>query len=201
MRSIFFLMLLWLLISCGTSTQKSNTVVIGKDTTTVVVETPPKEVIIEPIIPADAVIANYRKNTRAFYGYVKDVHMPGALTTIAFEDNAAPELLLGNSLGAEISYLRFPQFESDLLLVNTVIKDPNFNKYYLFVLRDNKWKQVVNGWAIHKDNRPDTLQPITIDEDDPDMMFRYYSVFDLDKNSELGYTWRLLNERIPIEYR
>ena len=130
MRSIFVLMLSWLFMCCGTSTQKSNTVVIGKDTTSVVVE-PPEEVIIAPTIPPDAVTANYRKNTKAFYGYVKNVHLPGTLTTIAFEDNAAPELQLKNSLGAEISYLRFPQFESDLLLVNTVIKDPNFNKYYL----------------------------------------------------------------------
>ena len=160
MRSIFVLMLMWLLIGCGTSTQRSNTVVIGKDTTSVVVE-PTKEVIIEPTVPADAVTANYRKNSKAFYGYVNDVYMPGALTTIAFEDGVAPQLLLENSLGAEISFLRFPQFESDLLLINTVIKDPNFIKYYLYVLRDNKWKQVVNGWAIHKDNRPDTLQPIT----------------------------------------
>ena len=198
MRSIFVLMLSWLFMCCGTSTQKSNTVVIGKDTASVIVD-PPHEAIIAPTIPPDAVTANYRKNAKAFYGYVKDVYMPGALTTIAFEDNAAPELLLENSLGAEISYLRFPQFESDLLLVNTVIKDPNFNKYYLYVLRDNQWKQVVNGWAIHKDNRPDTLQPITIDEDDPGKMFRYYSVFDLDKDSELGYTWRLLNESISIE--
>jgi hypothetical protein len=201
MRSFFAPMLMFLLVSCGTPPQKSNTVVIGKDTTTVIEETPPKEVIIEPVIPADAVTANYRKNTKEFYGFIKDVNVPRAVTTISFEDNAAPDLRINDSYGATISFLRFPEFDSDLLLVNSIIKDPNFNKYYLYVLSGDRWLQVVNGWAIHKDNKPDTLQPIAVDETNPSKMFRYYSVFDLDKNSELGYTWRLLNESIPIENR
>ena len=57
---------------------------------------------------------------------------------------------------------------------------------------------VVNSFAIHKDNMSDTLVPIRVDPENPNYMLRYYSVFDLDETSDLGYTWRLLSERIPI---
>lgn len=200
MKFIFAPMLLFLLSSCGTPTRKSNSVVINSDTSTVI-QDPPIDTIIEPVIPEDAVTANYRTGTPAFYGYVNNVNTVKANTTISFENDYAPSLEIEESYGAELASLRFPEFDSDLLLVTSVIKDPNFNKYYLYVLKNKKWLQVVNGWAIHKDNKPDTLQPISVDPKNPDRMHRYYSVFDLDKESELGYTWRLLSERIPIENR
>ena len=199
MKSYIALMLVSLFFSCGTPPQKSNTVVIGKTDTTVVEPDSPKVVVIELTIPDGAATANYRTGVKSFYGYVKNVNVVKAITIIAFEDNSAPSFAIKDSYGAKLSHLRFSEFDRDLLLVTSEIKDPNFNKYYLFILQDNQWKEVVNGWAIHKNNQPDTLKPIQVDSKNPNRMHRYYSVFDLDKESELGYTWRLLEERIPIE--
>lgn len=184
-------------VSCGTPTQKQHTVVIGpKDTITVKEEPPPKDVVIEPRLPDGAISANFISRSTDFYGYVKKINTVKGTTIIAFEDNAAPEIILSETFGAQLSYLRFQEFDCDLLLVNAAILDPNFNKYYLYILKDGHWKLVVNGWAIHKDNKPDTLRPIMVNPENPDKMTRFYSVFDLDKNSELGYTWRLLEEHI-----
>ncbi|MCW5518892.1 hypothetical protein J1N09_03515 [Aureitalea sp. L0-47] len=185
------------LINCGTPAPKSeNEDIIKKDTVTQ--KLPPVEEITLPKIPENAVAANYRSGSPPFYGYVEDVNFVKATTTINFQDNLAPVLVIEESYGAQIDYLRFPEFRSDLLLVTSVIKDPNFNKYYLYEFRGDSWKEIVNGWAIHKDNQPDTLQPISVSVRKPNHMHRYYSVFDLDKESELGYTWRLLEETIPI---
>ncbi|MBT8261608.1 MAG: hypothetical protein KJO05_02220 [Bacteroidia bacterium] len=200
MKFILVPILVFLLLNCGTPPQKSTTVIINSDTTTVVPNTN-KEIIIEPAIPEDAVTANYMAGIPAFYGYVNNVNTVDASTLIKFENDYAPSLEIEESYGAEIMSLRFPEFDSDLLLVTSVIKDPNFNKYYLYLLKNNEWVQVVNGWAIHKENKPDTLQPISVDPTNPSRMHRYYSVFDLDKESELGYTWRLLSERISIQNR
>ena len=190
-----------LLISCGTPQPKDPIVVIGpKDTTTVV--SPPVVVVDDtPIIPKGAVHANYISGEEEFYAYVKRVNSAKKTTVIGFQENTAPEIILPESFGAELSFLRFQEFDRDLLLINTVILDPNFNKYYLYVLRDGQWKQVVNGWAIHKENKPDTLSPIVVDPSNQNKMQRFYSVFDLDKDSELGYTWRLLSEAIEIKNR
>ena len=197
MKFPFAFLGLLILFSCGTPTPKTdNEAVIKKDT--VVQDTPPVEADPLPKVPENAVTANYISGSPAFYGYVADVNFVQATTTIGFEDNLAPSLIIADSYGASIDYLRYPEFESDLLLVTAVIKDPNFNKYYLYQLKDYYWKEVVNGWAIHKENRPDTLQPVTVSSTKANHMHRYYSVFDLDKDSELGYTWRLLEETIPL---
>lgn len=186
------------LASCGTPQPKGPVVVIDtKDTTAV--EPPPVEVIVQkPLLPKGAVHANYISGEQEFYAYVRKVNTAKRTTIIAFENNVAPEIIVRESFGANLSYLRFQEFDRDLLLVSSVIVDPNFNKYYLYILRKGKWKQLVNGWAIHKDNRPDTLRPISVDPSNPNKMQRYYSVFDLDKSSKLGYTWRLLSENIDI---
>lgn len=198
MRCLLFLLSVTLLC-CGSPPHKKNNVVIGpKDTNTTVV-LPPKEVIIAPVIPEGAVQANFISGVEEFYGYVKHVDSNKGFTTIAFEKETAPQLTIPKAYGAVLSYLRFDEFDRDLLLLNTRLKDPNFDKYYLYILKNGQWLPVVNGWAIHKDNRPDTLSPIYVDPENPGRMFRYYSVFDLDATSELGYTWRLFNESIPIE--
>ena len=197
MRLILGTLGIFFLINCGTPAPKpENEMIIKKDSVTE--HLPPVEEIPLTSIPENAVIANYKSGTPPFYAYVKDVNFVRATTTISFEDDLAPPLVIDKSFGAQIEYLRFPEFQSDLLLVASIIKDPNFNKYYLYELQGEQWKAVVNGWAIHKDNRPDTLQPISVSTEKPNHMHRYYSVFDLDKESELGYTWRLLEETIPV---
>ena len=192
----FFLGLSLLLLSCGTPQPKPPVQVIAPaDTVSVAPDPIPVEEVL-PVMPKGAVSANYRSGEQGFYAYVKAVDPAKQTTLIAFEENQAPEIVISESRGAELSSLRFGEFDSDLLLVNTSIKDPDFNKYYLYKLTNQRWKLVVNGWAIHKNNKPDTLDPIVVDTKDPNKMRRYYSVFDLDKNSKLGYTWRLLQESI-----
>ncbi len=193
-----------LFLSCGTTPQKkTDTIVIGKDSssTNEAKTEPVEEVIVKPKLPKGAVTANYLNGVKAFYGYVKHVNTQKGITTIAFEEGAAPNIVLPEIYGAKLSYKRFPEFDRDLLLVTAKLKDPNFNKYFLYVLRNGSWKRVVNGWAIHKSNKPESLKPIIVDPKNPNKMKRYYSVFDLDETSELGYTWRLLSESIAISNR
>ena len=101
-------------------------------------------------------------------------------------------------MGGTVSSVSLEGFDRDLLLVTSKLKDPNFNKYFIFVLRNNAWKPVVNGFAIHKSNLNQISQPLQINPDRPKEILRYYSVFDLDKTSPLGYTWRLLRESVTI---
>lgn len=196
-------LLVLLFFSCGTPQPKTPNVVIGKDTTTTEekVIIPKEEKVVEPKIPNGAVSANYRNGVKAFYGYVEKVDRKNGGTTIAFENNEAPRLFIKDTYGAKLSFNRWAEFDRDLLLVTAKLKDPNFNKYFLYILKNNNWQPVVNGWAIHKSNKPETLKPIVVDPGNPNKLKRYYSVFDLDETSELGYTWRLLEESIPIVNR
>ncbi|MAP53903.1 MAG: hypothetical protein CL605_03285 [Altibacter sp.] len=191
-----------MLQGCGGSTTQGSKNIIGepepKTETEAVIENP---VISEPILPSGAVTANFITKQTPFYAYVKGVDTSLGVTEIAFEDAAIPPIRIPETVGASLSSLRFNEFESDLLLVTAKIKDPNFNKYYLYQFQNGRWELVVNRFAIHKSHVSDTLIPITIDPANPGYMLRYYSVFDLDAKSELGYTWRLLSESVPYKQR
>ncbi|WP_034259651.1 hypothetical protein [Altibacter lentus] len=197
-RTIGCGILLIMLQACGGSTTQGPKNIIGdpepNTETETVIETP---VISEPILPKGAVTANYITKKTPFYAYVKGVDKSLDITEIAFEDAAIPAIRIPETVGASLSSLRFNEFESDLLLVTAKIKDPNFNKYYLYQFRNGRWEMVVNRFAIHRSHVNDTLIPITVDPANPGYMLRYYSVFDLDAKSDLGYTWRLLRESVP----
>tara|TARA_R110002072_G_scaffold303113_1_gene494163 strand:+ start:63922 stop:64566 length:645 start_codon:yes stop_codon:yes gene_type:complete len=189
-----------LIIGCGAPQKKSKTIIgppIEDDT---IINIPQEElpVIEEPKIPKGAVVANYRAEATPFYAIVDKVDKRRGTTTIAFERPEVPSIVIPDTYGATLTSLRFDEFDRDLLLVKSKLKDPVFTKYHLYVLRNNRWKLVVNGFSIHKDNNPESLTPIIVDPENPKKMKRYYSVFDLDENSELGYTWRLLQESVPI---
>ena len=186
-------------LSCGAPKEKMEQVVIDttpKDTVVVVEETIPEP--IEPTIPNGAITANFKENNAPFYGYVDSVNRNTGQTRIAFEETKLPPIVIKDSYGAELSSLRFPEFNNDLLLVAAKLKDPQFKKYYLYQWDNTKWKQVVNGWAIHVSNKPDTLKPIVVSPRNPQKTKRYYSVFDLDKESATGYRWKLLQEEVAI---
>jgi len=51
MKLFVAILVIFLLFSCGTPQKKTNTVVIGKDTTSTSTTTIPKEIVIEPKIP------------------------------------------------------------------------------------------------------------------------------------------------------
>jgi len=167
-----------------------------------IIETPKIEgEIIEtpPPIPPGAVSANFLNDHVPFYAKVKSVDKQRGKTTINFEKITVPEIVIPEeTFGASLSSLRFTEFDRDLLLVNAKLKDPGFNKYFVYILKNNQWKQVVSAFAIHKDNQPDTLQPIKVNPLNELELTRYYSVFNLDQASSSGYTWRLLTETIPI---
>jgi hypothetical protein len=200
MKFLVSAILIAVFLGCGTPTRKPGGDIIGTSPQTT--EVPPKEeIIIEPVIPEGAVTANFLSGEVPFYAYVKNVDKSRGITSISFENTLLPDINIPESYGASLSSLRFPELDRDILLVTSRLKDPNFNKYYVYILKNNQWKQMVNGFAIHKSNRPDTLNPIIIDPGNPNNMLRYYSVFDLDQTSGKKYTWRLLTESIPIKYK
>lgn len=196
------LITLSLILSCGTPPKDKNKSIIGPpvEDTTVPANIPKDDlpVINEPKIPNGAVTANFLTNKKPFYAVVEKTDTRNGRTTIAFENGTAPKIVISDAYGANLETLRFDEFDRDLLLVKTKLKDPVFTKHYLYILRNNQWKLVVNGFSIHKDNNPESLKPIIVDPANPNHMKRFYSVFDLDQNSSKGYTWRLLSESVPI---
>ena len=191
-----------LILSCVSPPKNKNKSVIGPpvEDTTVPVNIPKDElpVLEEPKLPKGAVSANFMSDKEPFFAVVDNVDRRNGRTTIAFENSTAPKIVIPDTYGATLTTLRFDEFNSDLLLVKAKLKDPVFTKHFLYVLRNNQWKLVVNGFSIHEDNNPESLEPIIVDPKNPRNMKRYYSVFDLDKSSKLGYTWRLLSESVPI---
>ena len=180
------------LISCGTPNKKeknSTREEISKE----------KKITKEPTLPDGAITANFNGDSLPFYSYIEKVDSNKAITTIAFQNNRYPSIEISKSYGAVLDSIKMKGIDRDLLLATVKLKDTNFNKYFLYKLENNQWKTLVNSFAIHKKNRPDTLRPIIIDPKDSTKVIRYYSVFDLDTTSETGYTWRLLKETIPFE--
>ncbi|PVW17285.1 hypothetical protein [Marixanthomonas spongiae] len=193
MKPLCALLFLLIISSCGSPAKKQNKIIgdgVPADNE-VVIKKPPR--------PEGAIVANFNGDSVPFYSYVKNVDTVKAITTIAFEGNQFPEINIPKSYGAVLDTLQFKGIDRDLLLATAKLKDTSFNKYFLYKLHNNQWKPVVNGFAIHKSNRPDTLRPIRIAPKDSTKVIRYYSVFDLDKNSETGYRWKLLRETIPME--
>ncbi len=189
-----------LIFSCVSPTKNKNIIGPPVEDTTVPVNIPKEDlpIIEEPKLPKGAVVANFLTDQEPFYASVASVDKRNGSTTITFEDAAAPKIIIPETYGATLTTLRFDEFDRDLLLVKAKLKDPVFTKHFLYVLRNNQWKLVVNGFSIHEDNNPESLSPIEVDPENSGNMKRYYSVFDLDQNSSSGYTWRLLTESIPI---
>lgn len=192
--------LLLLYLGCGTPSEQTNKSVIGPD-----VPEPKTEesipVISAPTLPKGALIADFNGDGIPFYSHVKKVDRNTGVTLIAFENDRYPAIRLPEIYGASIRIINLEGFQKDLLLVNATLKDPNFTKYFLYVLKNGQWKAVTNGFSIHNSHLTDTLTPIRNHPEDPNLLIRHYSVFDLDETSKLGYTWRLLEETVPIENR
>jgi hypothetical protein len=196
---LFLLIPLLYLMTCGSDSEKLNQVII--DDLQPQTEPVSEVIIIAPValkMPKGAVKANFNADKIPFYAHVKSVNKRKGITTIAFEKNKAPALVLNDTYGATVSMLRFDEFDRDLLLVNSKIKDPQFHKYHLYILKKGYWLPVVKPFSIHESHVNASLKPIVVDPKNSDYMFRYYSVFDIDETSDLGYTWRLFNESVGI---
>ncbi len=150
-------------------------------------------------LPKGALSGNFLGNNDSLYAYIKQINHSAETTIIDFENKKLPEITIPESIGAELYILKLKNFDNDVLLVNAKLKDTNFNEYYLFVWQDSNWKQPVNRFDIHKSNMTDTLIPIRNNPDDSTQLLRYYSVFDMDRASKKKYSWKLLEESIPIE--
>lgn len=186
-------LLVLVLVSCGTPT-KQNKSIIGEEPTTTTEIIEPE--IPKSSIPKDAVFGNYKGDLKPFYAMVDKVATKNGITYISFQNNKYPKISIQNTYGGTLTSLQLNGFDRDVLLFTAALKDQDFNKYFLFALREEQWKPVINGFAIHKSNRPDTLQILKTNPENPQEILRYYSVFDLDETSKEGYTWRLLQESV-----
>jgi hypothetical protein len=191
--------LLWAL-NCGSPSVK-RTVIEDQEPTITVTDTIELPVIAEPILPLGATQGNFNGDQKAFYAYVSQVDLQNEITYISFENDAYQQIKVPKSYGGTLSSFVLEGFDRDLLLLTAKLKDPNFNKYFLYVLRDNQWKPVMDGFAIHLSNMENIRNPIRINPTTPLELVRNYSVFSLDASDPLGYTWLLLEESVPIENR
>lgn len=200
MRLILLLGFVFFLKGCGTTAPKSENVIGTPDPETQQTTTIPKT---EPVknVPNGAVFGNYNGDNKAFYGHVRAVDKRKGTMVVAFEQRSLPPIIINKAYGGTLSSLNLQGFDRDLLLVTTKLKDPSFNKYYVYVLRNNQWKEVVNGFAVHQSHFNQVITPISNDPGNSNNLNRFYSVFDLDATSATGYTWRLLSESVPIENR
>ena len=203
-RLVASIYLLWA-IGCGDSAKKSKTIIGEEDASTTIATidsiTKTETEISTTAVPEGIAVGNYNGDDKPFYAYVSSVDVKNETTKISFGNDINVPLIIPKTLGATISKLSLDGFDRDLLFVTAKIKDPNFNKYFLFVLRNNQWKQVVNGFAIHQSNLDEVSEPLRINPTNPDELERNYSVFNLDSSSPTGYTWLLLNESVAIENR
>ena len=188
-----FLAIVFLLFSCKQFTEK-------KERETIVEINQPIIAIEKELkIPEGAVIADFFGNNDSIYAFVEKVDTAKQTTLIAFEKKYLPEIIIPESIGAELQILKLKNFTNNVLLVNAKLKDTNFNEYYLFIWKDSVWKQAVNRFAIHKSNMLDSLTIITNNPKDSTKLLRYYSVFNMDSKSEKKFTWKLMQESVSIE--
>ena len=149
-------------------------------------------------IPKGAITADFLGNQDSLYAFVKNHDSANETTIIGFQNNILPDIIIPESIGSDLHVLKLKNFQADILLVNAKLKDTNFNEYYLFVWQDSIWKQPVNRFNIHKSNMSDTLIPISNNPKDSTQLLRYYSVFEMDGESEKKFTWKLMTENVSI---
>jgi hypothetical protein len=199
MKVSFLVGFLALALSCGTTNTSSPEVITPIETAPEIVEIPAEVIIEEPAIPEGGVLANFVKDAVPFYASVaNDKGQEKGTTTIHFDDNFVPAITIPEAHGAKLSSVRFPGFESDLLLAETIYKDPIFRKYYLYVCKDKQWKPVVDGFILHVDNVQEGFVPLEVDPNNSNQMVRKYSVFDLDTQGATTFRWILNEETTPI---
>jgi len=193
------LLIISLLLACGSPKKSGDPVVVIPDRD----ESAPPPVASKPTPPPKpkdppmgAVTASFQDNGSPLYAYVKKVNKRKGGMTIAFEGNRLPQIEVREGQSADLSIVTLKDFSRPLLLVNAQLKDPDFRKYHLYVWKDGSWLQPIRPWAVHLDHSPNQLE--TLRQDRAGFVKRYYSVFDLDTEGDSTYTWRLLEEEVPV---
>lgn len=160
--------------------------------------TPKTSVVPKTEIPEGALMADFIGNKDSLYAFIKEIDTSNNTTLIGFENNELPEIRIPESVGAYLKILKLKNFGNDVLLVNAKLRDTNFNEYYIFVWKDSNWSQPVNRFDIHKSNMTDTLIPIKNNPEDSTQLLRYYSAFEMDRTTDKKFTWKLMQESVPI---
>ncbi|MEM7187199.1 MAG: hypothetical protein AAF466_11125 [Bacteroidota bacterium] len=201
-QGLWFALLL-LVVSCGAPIKHSGNTIENDTSVGVVKEDEPINNNTQPMpaIPEGAVTGLFQTNAAPFYAAVTEIDDENATTRISFENSDLSAIDIPESKGAILQNVQFDGFERDVLLINSVYKDPIFRKFYLFALTDEEWKPVVDGFILHVDNIDDATLPIAIDPSNPNKMVRSYSVFDMDPESDTKYTWILHQETVDILQR
>jgi hypothetical protein len=198
-QQVGLIALMLLVVSCGapikhsgkSTTDKTNEIIVNESLITNTKD-------IMPAIPDGAVTGLFSANDAPFYAAVDKVDDENQTTRISFQSEGLSAINIPESKGATLQSVKFDGFEQDVLLVNSVYKDPIFRKFYLYTLKGNTWHPVVDGFILHVDNITDELVPIDVDRANPNKMVRSYSVFDMDPESGTKYTWILHEETVEV---
>lgn len=193
---LYFIFLIFILVGCGNTVEKSRNVIGEED---INVPIPSESIEKTILVPDGAISGNFIEGSKPFYAHIKKIDRRNETTVIAFEGDKYQPIIIPESVGAQLEILKLENFKQDLLLINAKLKDTNFNEYYLYQLKENEWRPVMNRFDIHKSNMSDTLVPIAMDPADSTKLVRYYSAFDLDNKSTKKFTWMLFRESIKIE--
>lgn len=202
MRFLLVSVLLVTVTGCGTVPKKGPTVIENdpiSDLPKEINETNPTIVMSE--IPEGAISGIFNSDAEPFYAAVDSVDTENQTTTISFENEAMNGITLPEAIGASLSSVRFEGFDRDILMINSIYKDPIFRKYYLYILKNDQWHPVVDGFILHVDNISNDMIPIQPDPRNSNRMVRSYSVFDMDPDSETKYNWILKEETAEIMNR
>ena len=142
------------------------------------------------------VCADFNGDQNAFFAYICSVNPTDESTTICFENSISPPLVLSNTTGGNITSLKLEYSDRDYLLFTS--NENEFATYFLFALRNNEWKPVIDSFCIHKSNLSSVITTIRVDPNHPDHLLHYYSVFDLDEVNSGKNPWKLVEESVMI---
>lgn len=198
MRNFFIAGVFLMAAGCGAPSKQNKTIIGETQKEIPKEETESNTIIVMSEIPDGAVSGNFNLDAASFYAAVDLVDTENETTTIAFEDQSMAAITIPEAIGASLSSVRFDEFDRDILLVNSVYKDPIFRKYYLYILKGNEWQPVVDGFILHIENISGDMVPIKVDPSNSNRMIRSYSVFNMDPESETKYTWILKEETADI---
>ena len=151
---------------------------------------------LNSVSDAQKVLADFNGDRNAFFAHICTVNPANESTTICFEHSKYLPLVVSNTIGGQITSLKLKGSDRDFLLFTANISDGEFAKYFLFVLRNNEWKPVMNSFCIHKSNLSSAKTPIRVDPNHPDKLLRNYSVFQLDEANLHKSPWKLEEESV-----
>lgn len=148
----------------------------------------------ESVSDAKKVRADFNGDGNSFFAHICTVNQSDMSTTICFENSNYAPLVIPNTIGGNLTSLSLKGSNRDYLLYTEY--DNELYEYYLFVLRNNTWNQVIDSFCIHESNLSSVIAPIRVDPNHSDQLLHYYSVFDLDAANVDKHPWKLEEESV-----